>query len=629
MKWLEGAVSQTIHDTTSVRKGIQRSTWFSMVFSLVLICTLLAGVFHTPVVSQTATPEIFPTDFNMSNVKLDYGAKGDGVTDDTAAIQRALDDGRSSDIDYYGRPKSIYFPAGTYLVNDTLDWNGCCLSLQGQGSGFSIIKLKDNAAGYSDPNTAKAVIKTPQGNMSFRQNIWDLSVNTGQNNAGAIGIDYIANNSGSIRGVTIKSGDGKGKAGLDMSRYGPGPCLIKNLQVDGFDYGILVGQPEYGPTFEHISLTNQQSAGISNYGNTLAIRGLKSTNAVPVIQKVFAYGSVIVLDGNFQGGSSTLSAIENNGYLYARNIVASGYQSAVRTKGTVVPGITQSEYVSDKIYSLFDSPQRSLNLPIEETPTYHDNNLANWEKLAPRWYGDAETLQPLLNSGKSTIYFPHAIYLFSSPKVVTVPATVRRIIGFSSAINGEGIVFRVEENSEQPLIIEQFGYGVSVEQASPRTVVIKHGAYKGYKDFPGAGKLFLEDVELGTLNVNYPHQVWARQLNTEGRDAEGHKIANKGGSLWILGLKTEGRGTVINTIAGGKTELLGTLIYPATEFTAEEKQQAAFINNESSQSLIYSLSAYGINNNYDIQVEERRSGVTRQLSSKDIPDRIPLFVGYK
>ncbi len=302
--------------------------------------------------ATAASLKVFPSDF-MTNVKTSYGAVGDGVTDDTAAIQRALNDGRSGEDDY-GRPKAIYFPAGTYLVNNTLAWSGCCLSLQGQGSGNSIIKLQDKTAGYGDSNSPKAVFQTPGGNTSFRQNISDLTVNTGQNNPGAIGIDYIANNIGSLSDVTIISGDGKGHSGLDMTSYAPGSCLIKNVQIQGFDYGILVGQPEYGPTFENITVTNQNVAGIRNEGNTLAIRGLQSTNSVPAIQNQGERGLVIVLDGNFQGGSSTLSAIDNNGYLYARNIVASGYQSAIRTKGTVVPGASQSEYVFDKIYSLFD-----------------------------------------------------------------------------------------------------------------------------------------------------------------------------------------------------------------------------------------------------------------------------------
>lgn len=53
-----------------------------------------------------------------SNVKS-HGAKGDGITDDTAAIQSALDTGRI-----------IYMPAGVYIVSDTL-------KLRARGSGLS------------------------------------------------------------------------------------------------------------------------------------------------------------------------------------------------------------------------------------------------------------------------------------------------------------------------------------------------------------------------------------------------------------------------------------------------------------------------------------------------------------
>lgn len=57
------------------------------------------------------------TDANLSyympTVK-EYGAKGDGVTDDTAAIQKAIDSNANG---------AIAFPPGTYLVSDTLKIN--------------------------------------------------------------------------------------------------------------------------------------------------------------------------------------------------------------------------------------------------------------------------------------------------------------------------------------------------------------------------------------------------------------------------------------------------------------------------------------------------------------------------
>lgn len=612
-----------------------------MLCAAVVLClaprSVLDQVGDPPAVSaaaafvQSAGPIAFPAD-SMPNIKTNYGAKGDGITNDTAAIQRALDDarvenGQALHADYYGRPKALFFPAGTYLVDDTLEWVGCCVTLQGAGRGVSSIKLKDGAAGFGDPANPRPVIRTPKGNMSFRQNIWDLTVDTGSGNPGAVGIDWIANNSGSVRGVTIRSGDRQGVAGLDMSRQWPGPCLVQDVWVEGFDYGIHTSHAEYGPTFENVTLVDQQVAGIYNEGNTLAIRRLESRNAVPAMRSTREWSSLIVLDSTFAGGAADASAIESAGYVYARNVTSSGYRSAVTVKGTTVPGMSLGEYVSDDIYSLFDSPPRSLNLPIAETPAYHDDNLAGWGRFTPRHYGDTQPLQPLLDSGKTTIYFGHGAYLFYDRTVVSVPAGVRRIVGFSSVINsgpGGGLVFRVKEESDQPLIIEQFGYGVTVEQAASRPVIIKHGAYH-YTSAPGAGDLFLEDVVIGNFRMQPTQRVWARQFNNE---SAGPKIVNNGGTLWILGLKTERTGTIIETVAGGKTELLGTLMYPATEFSSAEKQQAAFVSRDASIALIYSTSVYCRDCGYDIQVEETRDGETRRLLTRDFPGRMPLFVGY-
>lgn len=576
----------------------------------------------------------FPNGF-MKSI-LDYGAKPNDDIDDTAAIQKALDDerrdanGNSLYDNYGGRTKALYFPAGTYLVSNTLNWIGSDVTLQGQGSGATVIRLKDNASGFDNSAAPKSVIQTPDGNASFRQNIWNLSVDTGNNNPDAIGIDYISNNVGSMRDVTIKSEDGKGFAGLGMDRSWPGPCLIKNVEVDGFDYGIRITSGEYGPTFENITLNNQGVAGINNVYGAIAIHGLNSTNSVPVIKGTSWAGMVTLLDANLLGGASNVSAIETEGELYARNITSSGYQSAIKYKGVVVPGTSQTEYASNS-YQLFDSSKRSLNLPIKETPEYYDSNMNNWGRFQANGYGDTSSLQSLLDSGKSTIYFPFDKYFSYDETVVTVPASVKRIVGFSSVVNqnpngrnGGGIKFVVQGNSSDPLIIEQFGYGVKVEQDSSRPVALKDGFFE-YTSSPGAGDLFLENVGINPLHIQPNQNVWARQLNDE---YGGTKILNDGGNLWILGLKTEYAGTVIESRNGAKTELLGAVIDPAHPFSAEEKLQPAFLSDNSSTSLVYRLISYDPTYNYDVQVEETRNGVKRQLLSSQIPQQVTLFTGF-
>jgi polygalacturonase len=54
---------------------------------------------------------------------MDYGAKGDGVTDDTAAINRAISDGGRCGANCGSStiyPAVVYFPPGTYLVSSSI-----------------------------------------------------------------------------------------------------------------------------------------------------------------------------------------------------------------------------------------------------------------------------------------------------------------------------------------------------------------------------------------------------------------------------------------------------------------------------------------------------------------------------
>ncbi len=58
-----------------------------------------------------------------------FGAVGDGVTDDTAAVQAALAHAKLSFI------KAVYFPAGSYVVTSTITLDAVGLTLFGDGAG--------------------------------------------------------------------------------------------------------------------------------------------------------------------------------------------------------------------------------------------------------------------------------------------------------------------------------------------------------------------------------------------------------------------------------------------------------------------------------------------------------------
>lgn len=65
-----------------------------------------------------ATEESVGPFASWANVKTNYGAKGDGVSDDTAALQRALDE-----VGQTGKRGTLFIPPGTYRVTGTLRLN--------------------------------------------------------------------------------------------------------------------------------------------------------------------------------------------------------------------------------------------------------------------------------------------------------------------------------------------------------------------------------------------------------------------------------------------------------------------------------------------------------------------------
>ncbi len=76
----------------------------------------------------------------------DFGAVGDGVTDDTAAIQAAVD---SLDTSFGGE---IHFPRGDYLVSDTLSVSGNRVKLSGEGFGSRLMSSVTNKDAISVGN---------------------------------------------------------------------------------------------------------------------------------------------------------------------------------------------------------------------------------------------------------------------------------------------------------------------------------------------------------------------------------------------------------------------------------------------------------------------------------------------
>nr|CAA9249344.1 GH55 [uncultured Armatimonadetes bacterium] len=607
---------------------------------------------------------VYPAGAGVFNVRdARFGARGDGKTDDTAAIRKALAEG-------LWQHRVVYLPRGTYLVSDTLRWNdgrqnntrgwGPWLQLQGQSRTGTVIKLKDRAPGFGDAGAPRPVVQTGsggshgnkqytegEGNEAFENHIRNLTVDVGAGNPGAVGIDYQASNVGAMRHVSIRSSDprGAGYCGVSLTRRDNGPGLLKDVSVDGFRFGVRTGQEIAQFVLEDVTLAGQGEAGVWVRDSVLAVRKLTSRNSVPAV-RVSGVALLVLLDsqllGGAGGGAAAVEAEGNEARLFLRRLRTQGYAASVTSRGQADKRTAIRQWLSDAPFgpsARAGAAPPPLDLPVRETPVFEDSNPRNWADAgAPSGSDDTRAVQAAMDSGKATVYFRHGTYRLRD--TITVPAHVRRVLGVGTQLDaperlpGGRPMFRVAGGTAKGLtIFDRFTCGARggflVEHASPRAVVLRDILpfdAMVYRNRAGAGPLFIEDVSGAGYRFDHPTRVWARQWNFEG--AGEPKVVNNGATIWALGWKHEGHETLIENRSGGRMELLGGFAYTF----GVDPQKPAFVNEDASLALSFAGTTYaGEAGFFRVLVRDTRGGRTREFRRADAFGRgaaasVPLYV---
>lgn len=563
---------------------------------------------------------VFPPDSGVIDLtKSPYNAKGDGITDDTEAIQQALTEHGGQ------QGTTLYLPNGVYLISSTIRWPGQgssygFISLQGQSRAGTVLHLKDGV--FTSPVHPKAVISMgAHGSADYFDNmIRNLTIDTGRNNSGAEGMQFFSNNSGCVREVTIQSGDGYGLIGLDLAYNDMnGPLLVKNVKVIGFDVGVACGNGVNSQTLEHIAVSHQFRLGFENNGQRVTVHDLISSNSVPALST--RGGLMTLVDATLQGTGA--AAILGGGPLFVRNIHTSGYVRALDAAAYAgAPAtVTVAEYTSLPAVSLFPSPPHSLGLAVKETPDVPWDAPAAWANVQKfKKAGakdDTEAVQAAIDSGATTVYFPQGQYTLGS--TVHVRGNVRRLIGCVANVevpNEASPGFKIESGSAPVVVFERINSGYSkayiLENASSRTLVVKDCTNVA-GNMTGIGDVYLEDVCANPFTrwTFGRQRIWARQFNVEN---QGTHCLNTGGTLWVLGLKTERGGTLIDTQAGGQTEVLGGFSYTTTA----GKLAPMFVNNNSKVSVTFDEQWSDPSGDpFTTVIQETRGSATKTLFNKE------------
>ncbi|MGI5870241.1 MAG: glycosyl hydrolase family 28-related protein [Kiritimatiellia bacterium] len=488
---------------------------------------------------------------------------------DAKAIQRAV----SENLD---RGVALYFPNGVYdldqgiVFRDTKGRWRPHVAIRGESREETVFRLRDQAVGMQDPANPRAVFTTGSfwepgdseaggGNKAFRNNFSDFTLDTGRGNPGAIGIDWAVSNVGVIERVTVRDAGRCALRGISAARRIPGPGLIKDVRIEGFEYALFLDDIQYGISVADSEFTGARTCGITTGKNLLHAFRVKVAN------------SPVALDVSRTEGVATLIDCELKGDL--------------RKTGSVITDAASAEGLA----LLRQMPTR---FPRPSAAAWgagrsRSNDLAVVGARLPGEPDDTAAIQRAFDSGASTVYFKTGrVYHLSDTLVVR--GRLRRIYGmgaevnlgaaqmpFSNVANPKPLI-RIADGAGAVLVEDvffnaQYPGEVVFEHDSKRDLFIRHcggwvgaeGQCRSYRPRPnGAGRVFIENAFLPGW-VFRGQDVAAIQFNPENWAGDGSEpqVLNDGGRLAIIGFKTEGPAPYLETRNGGLSEVCGGYNY--------------------------------------------------------------------
>ena len=224
------------------------------------------------------------------NVKTVFGAKGDGLTDDTAAIQKAFDSINSS-----GSNPVLWFPAGTYVLSSTLTLTHLnSFSIRGEDPRSTILK-------WAGPNGATML----QTDASTYFRISRLTFDGSDKATTAEDLTTLSNSPGGFYSTFNEISDQHiigVRTGIKLSVAAE--TTIERVFFDGLsDYGVTLGNFNTLNIFINDSLFKDCGTGVSN---------------VP------GAGNFVVTNSYFERSTIADLSIGNTGYFTSRHNTSSG-----------------------------------------------------------------------------------------------------------------------------------------------------------------------------------------------------------------------------------------------------------------------------------------------------------------
>ncbi|RFU24725.1 hypothetical protein B7463_g11612, partial [Scytalidium lignicola] len=411
------------------------------------------------------------------NVKTQYGAAGNGVSDDTAAIQNAINAGNSiagrneNSWGTTGQPAVVYLPSGTYMLSSPLQlYVGTVI----MGNPLSPPVLKATA-GFSgsymiygkDPNQGSTtnfyigikniVIDSTNIDPATTVSLLDWSVsqatqlsnvvfNMPDYSTGHTGLQMPEGGSGTIMNDVTFNG---GATGINYSNQ---QYMFRGITFNGCTTGIYL-QYCYDCVFQGVTFENCATGIDTTSGNmgTITILDSSATNVGSVVStaaEMTGQDSLIIENLSVgagvaatvvAGGNTILTGSVTETWVYGNAYVPNGSATGAHQGGTT--------YTSNRPAALIAS---SGEYQVIKPPTYQQYDVTEFVNVKSvsgyPVYGDGQTddtanLNSIISTyaGCKILFFPQGTYLVSN--TIFFPAGSRVYGEAWSAISAVGSEF--------------------------------------------------------------------------------------------------------------------------------------------------------------------------------------------
>ncbi|CBF88800.1 exo-beta-1,3-glucanase Exg0 [Aspergillus nidulans FGSC A4] len=470
--------------------------------------------------NRGAVPFGDDADYQVHRNVKDFGAVGDGTTDDTDAINKAISSGNrcgqgcdSSTT----KPAVVYFPAGTYLVSKPIV-QYYYTQMVGDANNLPVLKASADFSGMAvvdaDPYTDDGSNwYTNQNNFfrSIRNFVVDLTAMPQSSGAGIHWQVGQATSLQNIRFEMIKGGGSENKQqGIFMDNGSGG--FMTDLTFNGGNYGMFVGNQQFTSrnltfndcntgvymnwnwawTFKSITFNNcNLGLNMSNSPSNQTVGSvlLLDTEFVNTPTGVVtAWGSdsipvgagTLVLDNvDFSGATTGVAGVDGTAILAGGSVVDNWVQGGIYRPASVNKRATRIQTAlpgATKPASLLSSSSGKIferSKPLYES--YASSSFISVKANGAKGDGstdDTAAIQKIFDSATSdqVVYFDHGAYVLTD--TVKVPSNIKIVGEVWPVLMAYGDKFSDEQNPIPLLQVGQPGETGSVE-ISDLTILTK------------------------------------------------------------------------------------------------------------------------------------------------------------